>query len=382
MPASAQPSPQDGPAAETEIAVIGGGLVGMAIAYGLQARGRQVTVFDEGDRAFRASRGNFGLVWVQGKGVALPDYARWTRLSASLWPELAGELEEQGGAKLELAQPGGLDMLLSESEAEAAVARLEGLRAALGGDYPFEFLGHNQLKALEPAVGPKVTGAIFGPEDGHVNPLYLLRGLHQAFQRRGGRLANGRTVNRIEPLAEGFRIEHEKEWRAQKVVLCAGLGNAALAPQLGLEAPVRPNRGHVLITERMQPFLRHPGSQIRQVGEGAVQIGDSKEDAGFDDGTAPPVLAGIVRRAVRIYPRLEPVRIVRSWSALRVMSPDGHPIYDHSEQCPGAFLVTCHSGVTLAAAHARVLAGWILGEDPPDYMESFSVRRLARQTAA
>ncbi|MGI9511171.1 MAG: FAD-dependent oxidoreductase, partial [Geminicoccaceae bacterium] len=56
----------------------------MAIAYGLVSRGLDVTVFDEGDVAFRASRGNFGLVWVQGKGLGMPDYARWTRLSAEL----------------------------------------------------------------------------------------------------------------------------------------------------------------------------------------------------------------------------------------------------------------------------------------------------------
>ncbi len=62
---------------ETKIAVIGGGLVGMAVAFGLRRRGRDFTLFDEGDHAFRAARGNFGLIWVQGKGATLPDYARY-----------------------------------------------------------------------------------------------------------------------------------------------------------------------------------------------------------------------------------------------------------------------------------------------------------------
>ena len=66
--------------ADSAYAVIGGGLVGMAIAWGLANRGKQVTVFDEGDRGFRASRGNFGLVWVQSKGLNMPDYSRWSRL--------------------------------------------------------------------------------------------------------------------------------------------------------------------------------------------------------------------------------------------------------------------------------------------------------------
>lgn len=374
------------PGPETEFAVIGGGLVGMAVAWGLARRGRSVTVFDEGDLAFRASRGNFGLVWVQGKGVDMPSYARWSRLSASLWPAFANELTEAAGIDLELSQPGGMQLFLSEEEAEDAVARLGSLRSALGGDYPFEHLGHNAAKEMIPEIGREVVGAIYSPMDGHVNPLYLLRALHTAFARAGGRLENGAPIDRIEPLSEGFRIKRAGGiWQARNVILCAGLGNARLAPMVWLSAPVRPNRGQVLITEKIRPFLPLPTVHVRQVGEGGVQIGDSHEDAGLDDGTRGDVVAGIARRATRLFPFLERVRVVRSWGALRVMSPDGHPIYDRSQDYAGASVVNCHSGVTLAAVHAKVLAGWIMGErDPecvPDYMEVFSATRFRLQAA-
>jgi len=93
--------------------------------------------------------------------------------------------------------------------------------------------------------------------DGHVNPLYLLRALHAAFARAGGRLVNGAAVERIEPETDGFRIAGAGgAWRADKVVPCAGLGNARLAP-------VVPERGQVLITERVRPFLPLPGAQVR-----------------------------------------------------------------------------------------------------------------------
>jgi glycine/D-amino acid oxidase-like deaminating enzyme len=368
---------------ETEFAVIGGGLVGMSVAWGLARCGRQVTVFDEGDRAFRASRGNFGLVWVQGKGAEMPDYARWTRLSASLWPQFAADLAEESGVGVELSQRGGIFLYLSEDEAEEAVGRLTTLRAALGGDYPFEYLGPNATKAVIPEIGREVVGGIHSPMDGHVNPLYLLRALHAAFARAGGELRNGATVDRIEPQAEGFRvIRADGSWHARNVVLCAGLGNARLAPMVGLDAPVVPNRGQVLITEKMRPFLPLPTVQVRQVGEGAVQIGDSHEDVGMDDGTRPEVVAAIARRAVRLFPILERVRVVRAGGALRVMTPDGHPLYDRA---PGAMVVNCHSGVTLAAAHAKVLARWIAGETQPDivpdYMEVFSAERFRLQAA-
>jgi glycine/D-amino acid oxidase-like deaminating enzyme len=195
-------------------------------------------------------------------------------------------------------------------------------------------------------------------------------------------LANGAPVERIEPAQSGFTLYRAGQaYKADNVVLCAGLGNARLAPMVGLHAPVKPNRGQVLITERVRPFLKYPTGHVRQVGEGTVQLGDSKEDVGFDDSTRGDVAAAIARRATRTFPLLKTVRVVRSWGALRVMSPDGHPIYDKSLSCPGASLVTCHSGVTLAAAHAKVLAGWICGAEAPGYMEDFCAERFALQKA-
>lgn len=367
---------------ETSVAVIGGGLVGAAVAVGLAWRGQNVTIFDEGDVAYRASRGNFGLVWVQTKGVEMPEYAHWTRRSAAGWPEFARRIGEISGKPPELSQPGGMILYLSDDEAEAAVGQLSRLRESLGGDYPFEYLGHNALKRLLPAIGPQVVGGTFHPEDGHVNPLYLLRGLYAAFQEAGGRLSAGATVEDISRKNDAFRIRHgDAEWTADRVVLCAGLSNARLAPMVGLDAPVKPNRGQVLITEKVDPFLDFPTVHVRQTGEGAVQIGDSKEDVGMDDGTRLDVIKGIAQRAVRQFPVLESVRVLRSWGALRVMSPDGHPIYDRSVSHPGAFVVNCHSGVTLAAAHADQLAAWILDEPVEQNLEAFSARRFQSDAA-
>lgn len=360
----------------TEYAIVGGGLLGLAIAWGLQRQGRQVTVFDEGDVAFRAARGNFGLVWVQGKGVRMPDYARWTRLSASLWPDFADELEGVTGVSLQLSKKGGLDYCLTGRELDDSASEHQGLRDALGGDYPFERLDADEVRKLVPEANGDIAGAIFGPEDRHCNPLHLLRALAQAFGDGGGLIENGAAIRAIKPESDGFILNNGDQWRADRVVLCAGLGNAALAPMVGLDAPVRPERGQLLITERVKPFLGYPSVHVRQTGDGTVQIGASNEDVGFDDTTSQREIQQIASTAARIFPILENVRIVRSWSALRVMSPDGHPIYDQSTAHPGAFLVTCHSGVTLAAAHALVLAEWIAGESPGiPYLESFSAER-------
>ena len=363
---------------ESDYVIIGGGVVGLAVAYGLTELGRKVLVLDQGDEAFRASRGNFGLVWVQSKGLDAPAYARWSRRSAALWKDFAAELAEVGGTDVALRQEGGFDYHLSDETLEARVRQYEALKAALGGDYPFEVLGPNALKREEPRIGPRVAGAILHHEDGHLNPLRLLRGLADAAKRHA-MLRTGVTVSTVTAQDGGFAIalQSGETVAAPRVVLCAGLGGAVLGPQLGFRAPLRPQRGQVLITEKLAPLMRRPSGTIRQVDEGGVQIGDSKEEVGFDDRETLEVTANIARRAIEVFPDLANAQLVRSWGALRVMSPDGLPIYQQSPRHPGAFLVTCHSGVTLAAIPARLIPLWLEGRsDAPD-LESFSEDRFA-----
>ena len=363
---------------QTQAAVIGGGLVGMGVALGLARQGLKVTVFDEGDVALRASRGNFGLVWVQGKGDTLPEYARWTRESARLWPDLAAELRETTGVDVQLSQVGGMYICLSPEELAARAATLEAMREQAGGDYPFEVLDLAALRERVPEIGPTVAGATFCPEDGHVNPLLMMRALTGMFMELGGQLVNGHAIEDLAPDGAGFRLRAGgATWHAERVVLAAGLGNRKLAPRVGLEAPVSPQRGQVLVAERVRPFLRYPTGHVRQTGEGSVQCGDSKEDVQFDEGTTTAVMATIARRAVRMFPLLAGVRLVRAWGALRIMTPDGYPVYQQSAAHPGAYLVSCHSGVTLCAAHAGPLADWLVGGPLPPHLEVFHAGRFA-----
>ncbi|MBI5719041.1 MAG: FAD-binding oxidoreductase [Burkholderiales bacterium] len=370
-------------AREVDTLVVGGGVVGMSVAYGLARAGERVRVLDEGDDAFRATRGNFGLVWVQGKGLGRPAYARWTLASAARWPGFAAELAAGTGIDVDLKQPGGLSMCLSEQELAARGAQLAALRDELGEPYPFEVLDAAAVRALVPGTGPDIVGAVYCPLDGHTSPLKLLRALVQAFAQRGGELAPGVPVQDIRHRHGAFEVRAGGGVHAaRRLVLAAGLGNRALAPLVGLRAPVLPNRGQILVTERLRPFLAHPTLHVRQTAEGVVQIGDSKEDVGLDDGTTLAELARIAARAARCFPLLEGVNIVRTWGALRVMSPDGFPIYEASASCPGAFVLTCHSGITLAAQHAGPLVDWIRGGAEPAEITGFKAARFEGQSHA
>jgi glycine/D-amino acid oxidase-like deaminating enzyme len=372
------------PVREHDVAVIGGGLVGSAIAWGLARLGERVSVLDEGDVAFRASRGNFALVWVQSKGLGMAPYATWTKRSSDGWAAFAETLRGETGIDVGFERPGGLHLCLSEAELAARhgfLMRLHNQPEMV--PYPHEMLERRAVEALLPEIGPEVAGASFCPLDGHCNSLRLLRALHTGMQRHGASYLPNHIVERIEPTASGFHLTTRSgAERAGKLVLAAGIGNARLAPMVGLTVPVRPQRGQIVATERVQRFLHHPITTIRQTDEGSVLIGDSVEEAGFDDGVGLGVVAAMAERAVRMLPLLGRLNVVRSWAALRVMTQDGFPIYDQSESCPGAFVATCHSGVTLAANHALVFAPMLRETALPAELAPFSAKRFDVSAAA
>ncbi|TMV03398.1 FAD-binding oxidoreductase [Ruegeria sediminis] len=363
---------------DADYAIIGGGVVGLSVAWGLLKRGKRVVVLDGDDGAFRASRGNFGLVWVQSKGMKQPRYAQWSQQSAAAWAGFASELGESTGCDVALEQKGGYDLHFSEETLQATVAQYEMLKAKLGGNYPYDVLGQNSLRKEEPHIGSKVVGAILHHQDGHANPLRLLKALADDVRRLGGRVLNGRIVTAVSK-PDGFRVHCDDGTvvGAAKVVLSAGLGAAKLGPKMGFKAPIRPQRGQVLITEKLPKMIYRPSLIARQVDEGGIQIGATNEEVGLDDRVTQPGISGLAAEAIAAYPALARAQLVRSWGALRILSPDGLPIYQQSRDMPGAYLVTCHSGITLAAAHARFLPDWLEGTGAAPDLEVFSEDRFA-----
>lgn len=360
-----------------DLIVIGGGLVGGAIAWGAAAEGASIVVLDEGDIAFRAARGNFGLVWVQSKGAGMPPYARWTRESAALWPDLAARLRDTTGIDTALRQPGGLAFCLSDDEFEQRELLIRRMHNE-SGDIGTRMLNREDARAMVSGLGDAVAGASFCPIDGHADPLRLLKALHETLDYRPNR-----RVGVIDARPNRFIVRSGDEtYTAPRIVIAAGLGSRELAPLVGLHMPVSPLQGQIIVTERVRPLIDYPTHLLRQTDEGTVMLGDSQEDVGFDTTTRIAVLKQIADRSTRIFPALKDASIIRMWAALRVMSPDGLPIYEQSERFPGAFAATCHSGVTLAGAHALTLGPAILQGALPASLSAFGSARFGQTAAA
>ncbi|GIT89168.1 FAD-binding oxidoreductase [Roseobacter sp. OBYS 0001] len=373
------------PAAQSDITIIGGGVVGLCVAMGLLQAGHPVRVLDGADSDARASQGNFGLVWGQGKGWDFAPYARWTGEALAAWPEFAARLADLSGIDVALDQSGGFEFFTEIGEMDDFAAMLAQQQKHLGNRFSHEVLSGDEVRREVPGIGADVVGATYSRLDGHVNPLRFLRALRLAVTALGGEVIPDAHVASIAPLPSGgfdLTLAHGEKTGADRVLLCAGLGAMKLAADLGFQTKIRPQRGELLITEKLGERLPFLSSTIRQVDEGGIQIGGTKADAGMDDSETLDVMAGLARHAVQVFPALADVRVIRAWGALRVMSPDGYPVYARSQDHPGAYLVTCHSGVTLASMHASSLVEWIENTPAAPDLEAFDEHRFSLSNLA
>ncbi|WP_066104946.1 NAD(P)/FAD-dependent oxidoreductase [Salipiger sp. CCB-MM3] len=360
-----------------DIIVVGGGLVGTAAGLGMARDGARVLILDASDTSFRASRGNFGLVWAQSKGAGNRDYATWTRSAVRAWPELEEELKELCGVDTHYENGLGLHLCLSEAEFDKR-AEMIGRVAAheLPGD-DVRMIRRDELTEIMPGVGPEVCGASISSIDGACHSLSLYQGLSLGAQAAGATLLSNVAVSSIESSDNGYTVTAEGlTAKAPKVLIAAGLATNDLARPFGIPDLVRPQKGQILVTERSAPILPAVTSGLRQTAEGTILIGDTKEETGEDHSTGEGIRE-LASRAVRLLPAIGNLRVVRSWAALRVLTPDGNPVYDESPTHPGVFVATTHSGVTLAPAHRGPLAQWIMnGQRPPEFA-SFTAQRFA-----
>lgn len=369
---------RDGNPITADIAVIGGGVTGAAIAYGLLRRSRQVVLLDEGDMALRASRGNGGLVWVQNKGLRCPAYTRLSLRSSLLWDRFSEDLKQDTGIDVAYERRGGLQCCLSTSEAETRAGQVREMMAACSGDgLDIRMIDHDEIKALEPRIGADVVAASYSPHDGAADPIKLLRALHAAILTRGGQIVSGPSVEAIECNGDGHVLRrNDRCVEAGQVIVAAGNGTRALAETVGVHLPIRPQKGQAIITERFEGHQKVFVIKARQTNYGHFILGSSIEEDAPDLGTDLGYIAPSVARSLRILPILRHARVLRTWAAYRVMTPDSFPIYGQIGDAEGVQVAICHSGITLAAFHALELPGILTGAASVDPITPFAATRF------
>jgi glycine/D-amino acid oxidase-like deaminating enzyme len=367
---------------KADAVVVGGGIVGAACAYYLCAAGLNVHLVERSFPASGTSRACDGLIltWDKAPGAELA----LGQASAALWAELAETLD----LDFEYARTGTILLAENEPALAAGQARAEAMQAA---GVQAQVLDSAGLRSLEPNLAADLAGGAFFPDDAQVDARRATLALLAAAQQCGLTLHPHAEVTAIRRTNGGEGrisgvVTTAGEISTETVVCAAGVWSNEVARLAGLELPIRPRKGHILVTARVPGLIHHPlleggyvttvqsaaeDLQVALVAEmtagGTLLLGSSRQFAGFDRSVSLAVLQAIAARAARFLPALARVGVMRSYAGLRPWSPDHLPLIGPVEGVPGLYLAAGHegAGIGLAPITGQLIAGCIAGGDLP-----------------
>lgn len=354
----------------TDVVVIGGGVIGAASAYYLSRAGKRVTLVERRGLGAEASGANVGLV------TMLSAYSLEEREPGVLFHLTRGSVEafatlsDELGVDVEYRREGGV--IVAETPEALDALRQVGVAYARAG-VPSEMLGPTDVLKCEPAFySAKILGGIFCPLNGMVNPMVLTQAFAQAAGRLGARLLVG--VEARVMTVRGGRVAgvvtSAGEIPCEQVVNAAGAWAADIGRTGGLEIPVTPARGQVMVTERVPIFLRKVVSGMepmaRQTVRGNVVIGSTLEWVGYDKEVTVKTVGAFAREILPHFPALRNLHVIRVWAGLRPMTPDSAPIIELLPSPEGLCLAVGHSrrGICYGPGTGRLVAEVLTGKPP------------------
>ena len=394
-----------------DVVVVGGGVIGCAVAYYVAKRGLRVTLVDQPKRG-RATSASAGGLWPLGESVGLgcgvifykalagmgtlPEgvhkpgqlprsFLDFALRSNAMFPSLADELRETSGMDFEFERTSLLFLMYDEGDVAFAKPLWE--RCPCGRDLT-EWLTPGELAEAEPAVTREVRGALRFHGDDQVNPYRLADAFRAGARNLGATILTHTEVTGIKVEAGRVVGVETATGRVpcELVVNAAGTWAAEVGRMVGLDIPVRPVRGQIIGTETLPKVISACFSTtdcyLAQKGHGEIIIGSTTEEVGFDVGTTSEALKTLSAGAIRALPFLRDVRVKRVWSGLRPGSPDELPILGSVEVLDG-YLNACghfRTGILNAPLTGLLIAEMASGEQPSFPVEPFRLSRFAALT--
>jgi glycine oxidase len=329
-----------------DVIVIGGGVVGLSIAWELAEHGASVRVLEQSQFGQEASWAGAGMLPPGNPHLANTPEAHLRAESHVLWPEWTARLREATGIDNGFARCGGLEVcrprLPNDQADEVAAWRAEGVDV--------ESLNHQQLRSRFPALNEAINGGYLLPELGQVRNPRHLKALHQACATRGVDLRAGTPVVDFDRREETIHSVHTPngEHRAAEFVVAGGAWSRQLLQRAGHDLLVEPVRGQIVLLEaRPLPFrcvIQVGARYLVPRADGRILIGSTEEHAGFDKRNTAGAVADLIDFAQQLVPVLSDARFERCWAGLRPFVPGGLPIIG---RVPGT------KNLSVAAGHFR-----------------------------
>jgi glycine/D-amino acid oxidase-like deaminating enzyme len=350
-----------------DVVVIGGGVIGTAVAFYLSTSNLEVCLVERGDIASGTSSKCDGNILIMDKQPGLD--TKMTHLSQLLYKELQRTLDYD----FEYTQKGSLYFI--ESEEEMAIAE-NYVRTQAEDGYPMQMMDYKEIHEAEPFLAEDVVGGVRVECDASLNPMALSYGLAMGAAKNKAKILCHCKVEAIKLNQEGAieKVVTDKgSINTKYVVNCAGVWAPDIGNMVGIDVPIYPRQGQILVSEKcfqvghqkimefgyiaaklaQDNYERKIDPELQELGIAFVfeptehnnfLIGSSRTLVGFDTRVTHKVMRGMATRAIRFFPVLKDINVIRSYAGLRPYVPDHLPIISEVEQVPGFYIAAGHEG--------------------------------------
>ncbi|OGP57673.1 MAG: hypothetical protein A2V65_04965, partial [Deltaproteobacteria bacterium RBG_13_49_15] len=371
---------------------------GASIAFHLAQKRCRVVVLEKGDLACGSSGACDGTIFLQTKKPGI--HLRLAIESRKRFDDLKDELPYN----IEYTDNGGMVVIETEAEYKAMQLFVQdqkkiGLNVTL--------LDTKQVREAEPYLDEHLLGAAYCPMDGQVNPIALTLGFGLAAKKLGADIYPNTCVTGM--VVKGNRIRtvqsSQGQFEAEVVVNAAGVHASEIAKMAGLDVPITPRRGQLMVTEAVPMILRHvlisakyiaakynpdlalkdgEGASIEQTLNGNLLLGSTREFAGYDKRTTVKKLRMIAERTSKILPYLKKTSVIRAFAGLRPYTPDGYPILGPVKGLEGFIIAAGHEGdgIALAPITGEIIARSIVRGQADSILSEFRLERFYPPSAS
>ncbi len=374
-----------------DVLIAGGGVIGLSLAWELSQHGVKVCVVDRGQLGMEASWAGAGMIppgpdeshWPASSGVAATPFEQLAGLSQHLHCEWHERLLDLTGIDNEYCRAGAIHLAFNDDEAQALSKKAERWQQ-LGIEY--QAIDAATLADLEPALASQAThfAKIYHlPGETQLRNPRHLRAILAACRLAGVELRPGVAVHQFE-LSKNHISQvttSEGPIRAKQYCLATGCWSAQLATSLGMDLPVRPIRGQIVLLDGPAGLIR----RTINVGpryfvprrDGRLLVGSTQDDVGFRKENTAAGVGELMQFAQTITPEIAQLPIETCWSGLRPATADGLPYLGRVPALENGWLATGHfrSGLQLSPATAVVMRAQMLGQEPPIDVSSLGVGR-------
>lgn len=375
----------------SDVVVIGGGAIGTSIAYHLARRRIDVILVERDDIASGTSGACDGFIFMQSKK---PDvHLQMALESARMMERLSVELQRD----IEYEKSGGMIVVKSQEDMPEMRKLVERQRK-LGLEV--HLLDASEARRMEPCLSPDIAGATYSPTDAQVNPMLLCFAFAEAAKRMGAEVLTHTEVTDISTTngkVEGV-VTSKGVIRADVVVNAAGVYAPVVGKMVGVELPITPRRGQVLVTEPVPRLLKRVmicnryiaskfnfhqaqrargsmplqgvGLALEQTQAGSLLIGSTREFVGYDRTVTPEGIQAVLEHASALVPIIGELNVIRAFAGLRPHTPDGMPILGKVDGVEGFIVAAGHEGdgIALSPITGFLIAELIAtGEMPIEY---------------